>query len=187
MAREADGALGGIDILCHNAGIIEVGPVEAFPEETWDRLMAVNVKGVFLCCKACLPYMRKSAEGSIVNTASVAGKTGHGGVSAYCTSKFAVVGFTQSLSEELGPFNIRVNSVCPGFLRTAMWTDVLDPVVASSLGLNLEAAFAGYVLRNTPLRREPTPSDIGDSAVYMCRTENATGVTAKLPSASDLV
>jgi meso-butanediol dehydrogenase / (S,S)-butanediol dehydrogenase / diacetyl reductase len=186
MAREAASALGGIDILCNNAGIIAVGPVEMFAEETWDRVMAVNVKGLFLCSKAVLPYLRKNSEAAIVNTASVAGKTGHGGVAAYCTSKFAAVGFTQALAEELGPSNIRVNAVCPGFLRTAMWTEVLDPAVAASLGVNREAAFDEYVLRNTPLRREQTPADIGDAVVYLCRADNVSGVALNVAGGAEV-
>jgi len=185
MAREAEAALGAIDILCNNAGIIAVGPVESFPEETWDRVMAVNVKGVFLCSKACIPALRKRG-GAIINTASVAGKTGHGNVAAYCTSKFAVVGFTQSLAEELGPFNIRVNAVCPGFLHTAMWSDVLDPVVAPSLGVNREAAFDEYVARNTFLRRAQTPEDIGEAVVYLCRADNVTGVALNVAGGAEM-
>ena len=186
MAREAESELGGIDILCNNAGIIAVGPVESFSEQTWDRVMGVNVKGVFLCSKACIPAMRKRGAGAIVNTASVAGKTGHGNVAAYCTSKFAVVGFTQSLAEELGPDNIRVNAVCPGFLHTAMWSDVLDPVVAPSLGVNREAAFDTYVERNTFLRRAQTPDDIGDAVVYLCRADNITGVALNIAGGAEM-
>ncbi len=186
MAKEAEAALGGIDILCNNAGIIAVGPVESFAEETWDRLMDVNVKGVFLCSKACIPAIRKRGGGSIVNTASVAGKTGHGNVSAYCTSKFAVVGFTQSLAEELGPGNIRVNAVCPGFLHTAMWSDVLDPVVAPGLGVNREAAFDEYVARNTFLGRAQTPDDIGEAVVYLCRADNITGVALNVAGGAEM-
>ncbi len=186
MAKEAEAALGAIDILCNNAGIIAVGPVESFAEETWNRLMDVNVKGVFLCSKACIPAIRKRGGGSIVNTASVAGKTGHGNVSAYCTSKFAVVGFTQSLAEELGPDNIRVNAVCPGFLHTAMWSDVLDPVVAPGLGVNREAAFDEYVARNTFLRRAQTPDDIGDAVVYLCRADNITGVALNVAGGAEM-
>jgi meso-butanediol dehydrogenase/(S,S)-butanediol dehydrogenase/diacetyl reductase len=185
MAGEAEAALGAIDILCNNAGIIAVGPVESFAEETWDRVMAVNVKGVFLCSKACIPALRKHG-GAIINTASVAGKTGHGNVAAYCTSKFAVIGFTQSLAEELGPFNIRVNAVCPGFLHTAMWSDVLDPVVAPSLGVTREAAFDEYVARNTFLRRAQTPEDIGEAVVYLCRADNVTGVALNVAGGAEM-
>ncbi|MGO9607545.1 MAG: SDR family NAD(P)-dependent oxidoreductase [Candidatus Binataceae bacterium] len=186
MASEAESALGAIDILCNNAGIIAVGPVESFAEETWDRLMDVNVKGVFLCSKACIPALRRRGGGAIVNTASVAGKTGHGNVAAYCTSKFAVVGFTQSLAEELGPENIRVNAVCPGFLHTAMWSDVLDSFVAPALGVNREAAFDEYATRYTFLRRPQTPDDIGDAVVYLCRAENITGVALNVAGGAEM-
>ena len=194
MASEVVAKLGTIDILVNNAGIIAFGPVIAFAEEAWDRIMAVNAKGPFLCAKACIPHMMKQREGAIVNIASVAGKTGHGGMSAYCASKFASVGFTQSLAEELGPVNIRVNAVCPGYLRTAMWTDVLSPIVAVQYGLNGEAAFDEFIARNTFLKREQTPADIGEAVVYLCRAENITGETINVaggllvtgPAAEDL-
>jgi len=186
MASEVVAKLGAIDILVNNAGIIAVGPVSDFAEEAWDRVMAVNAKGPFLCAKACIPHMVKQREGAIVNIASVAGKTGHGGVSAYCASKFAVVGFTQSLAEELGPVNIRVNAVCPGFLRTAMWTDVLDPIIGVQYGVNREAAFDEYIARNTFLKREQTPADIGHAVVYLCRAENITGETINVAGGGEL-
>ena len=186
MASEVVAKLGTIDILVNNAGIIAFGPVIAFAEEAWDRIMAVNAKGPFLCAKACIPHMMKQREGAIVNIASVAGKTGHGGMSAYCASKFASVGFTQSLAEELGPVNIRVNAVCPGYLRTAMWTDVLSPIVAVQYGLNGEAAFDEFIARNTFLKREQTPADIGEAVVYLCRAENITGETINVAGGGEL-
>ncbi len=186
MASEVVAKLGTIDILVNNAGIIAFGPVSGFAEEAWDRVMAVNVKGQFLCAKACIPHLMKQSEGAIVNIASVAGKTGHGGMSAYCASKFASVGFTQSLAEELGPMNIRVNAVCPGYLRTAMWTDVLSPIVAVQYGLNGEAAFDEFIARNTFLKREQTPADIGEAVVYLCRAENITGETINVAGGGEL-
>ncbi len=186
MASEMVAKLGAIDILVNNAGIIAFGPVSAFAEEAWDRVMAVNVKGQFLCAKACIPHMMKQREGAIVNIASVAGKTGHGGMSAYCASKFASVGFTQSLAEELGPVNIRVNAVCPGYLRTAMWTDVLGPIVSVQYGLNPDAGFDEFIARNTFLKREQTPADIGEAVVYLCRAENITGETINVAGGGEL-
>jgi meso-butanediol dehydrogenase / (S,S)-butanediol dehydrogenase / diacetyl reductase len=186
MASEVVAKLGAIDILVNNAGIIAVGSVSDFTEDAWDRVMAVNAKGPFLCAKACIPHITKQREGAIVNIASVAGKTGHGGVSAYCASKFAVVGFTQSLAEELGPLNIRVNAVCPGFLRTAMWTDVLDPIVGVQYGVNRETAFDEYIARNTFLKREQTPADIGEAVLYLCRAENVTGETINVAGGGEL-
>ena len=137
--------------------------------------MAVNAKGPFLCAKACIPHLKRNREGAIVNIASIAGKTGFGGIAAYCASKFAVVAFTQALAEELGPANVRVNAVCPGILRTAMWTDVLDPLIGIQYGVNREAAFDEYIARNTYLKREQTPADIGEAVVYLCRAEKHYG------------
>ena len=120
MAAETAQQLGSIDILVNNAGIIAVGAVADFAEEQWDRVMAVNAKGPFLCAKACIPSLTKNKEGAIVNIASVAGKQGRGGASAYCASKFAVRGFTESLRNELEGTNIFVTSVHPGGIKTAI-------------------------------------------------------------------
>jgi len=185
MAAETANQLGGIDILVNNAGIIAVGMVADFAEEQWDRVMAVNAKGPFLCAKACIPYMTRNREGSIVNTASIAGKRGVGGVSAYCASKFAVVALTQALAEELGPSNIRVNAVCPGFLRTAMWTEVLNKLpgrFGRGEGDNLSIVAA----TRTSLHREQTPADIGEAVVFLSRADNITGVALNVAGGAEV-
>src|SRR5207245_3420537 len=94
--------LGGLDILIANAGIIAAAPVVAMDEAQWDRIFAVNVKGVFLCARAAIPLLGQRGGGRIVNVASVAGKTGRAGLAAYCASKAAVISLTQALAEELG-------------------------------------------------------------------------------------
>jgi meso-butanediol dehydrogenase/(S,S)-butanediol dehydrogenase/diacetyl reductase len=176
MVTETVRQLGGLDILVNNAGVIVAGPFEALTQTQLDRLMAVNVKGVVLCTQAALPHLRQRGGGAIVNVASIAGKTGRAFTAAYSASKFAVVGLTQGLAQELGPANIRVNAVCPGLLRTAMWLDVVGPARAASLGVRPEEAFDEFVRRNTPLGREQTPADIGEAVVYLCRADNVTGV-----------
>src|SRR5438552_2397456 len=133
---------GGLDILVANAGIIAAAPVVAMDEAQWDRIFAVNVKGVFLCARAAIPLLGLRGGGRIVNIASVAGKTGRGGLAAYCASKAAVISLTQALAEELGPMNIAVNALCPGYIKTAMWTEVLNPVL-----------FALDARRQTPAER----------------------------------
>src|SRR5262249_38210405 len=115
--------------------------------------------------------------GRIVNVASVAGKTGRGGLAAYCASKAAVIAFTQALAEEVGPLDIAVNALCPGYIQTAMWTRVLNPVLASIWNMPEERVFDEFVRRQTYLRRPQTPEEIADAAVYLCRAENVTGVT----------
>jgi meso-butanediol dehydrogenase/(S,S)-butanediol dehydrogenase/diacetyl reductase len=168
--------LGALDILVNNAGVIVAGPFEALTEAQWDRLMAVNVKGLFLCTRAALPHLRVRGEGAVVNVSSISGKTGRAFTAAYAASKFAVVGLTQALAQELGPANIRVNAVCPGVLRTSMWLDVVGPARAASLGVPPAEAFDEFVRRNTPLGRAQTPADIGEAVVYLCKADNVTGV-----------
>jgi meso-butanediol dehydrogenase/(S,S)-butanediol dehydrogenase/diacetyl reductase len=160
-----------------------------FWEEQWDRVMAVNAKGPFLCSKACIPHMLRNNEGAIINTASIAGKTGRGGASAYCASKFAVIAFTQALAEELGPSNIRVNAVCPGFLRTAMWTDVLNKVpglLGRGEGDSGIDNLAHIATHGTYLQREQTPDDIGEAVVYLARADNVTGETLNVAGGAEV-
>ena len=176
MVGETVRQLGALDILINNAGVLVAGPVETVTEAQWDRLMAVNVKGVFLCTRAALPRLRERGEAAIVNVASISGKTGRAFTVAYAASKFAVVGFTQALAQELGPANIRVNAVCPGLLRTTMWTEGVAPARAASLGVSAAEAFDAFVRQTTPLGREQTPADIGDAVVFLCRADNVTGV-----------
>src|SRR5215472_9185609 len=189
MAAETVKQLGSIDVLVNNAGIIAVGRVADFAEAQWDRVMAVYAKGPFLCAKACIPHMLRNQEGAIINTASIAGKTGRGGVAASCASKFSVVAFTQAIDEELGPSNIRVNAVCPGFLRTAMWTEVLNKVrglLGRVEGGGTVDNLTHLALHGTYLRREQSPDDIGDAVVYLARADNVTGETLNVAGGAEV-
>jgi len=120
MVRETVERWGRIDILFNNAGIEFGLPVTQVPEEEWDRLIDINLKGVFLGCKYAIPEMLKQGGGSIVNTASVAGLRGTAWMSTYSASKGGVVLLTKSLAQEWGTQNVRVNAVCPGVIRTPM-------------------------------------------------------------------
>lgn len=173
MLEQASEALGRLDILVCNAGVVSVAPVEALSEESFDVTMAVNVKGVFLCCQAAIPLMRAAGGGCIINIASVAGKNGSPGLAHYCASKFAVVGFTNSLAKELARHSIRVNAICPGILRTQMWEYLADKFRGS--GEDKEVAWQRYVKTLIPLGRPQTPDDIGALAVYLAAAENVTG------------
>lgn len=169
--------LGGLDIVVANAGIIAAAPVAAMEPEVWDRIFSVNTKGVFLTARAAIPLLLERGGGRIVTIASVAGKTGRAGLAAYCASKAAVISLTQALAEDLGPSGIAVNALCPGYIRTAMWDDVLIPVLAAMTGLPREQVFDRFVKGTTYLKREQTPEEIADGAVYLCRAENVTGIT----------
>ena len=177
MMRSIEERLGGLDILVANAGIIMAGPVASMSDAEWDRIFDVNVKGVFLCARAAIPRLVQRGGGRIVNIASVAGKTGRAGLSAYCASKAAVISFTQSLAEELGPASVAVNAICPGYLKTAMFTQVLNPMLAGLYHVPEDEVFERFVQRQTFFGRGQTPEDIAEATVYLCRAENVTGIT----------
>ena len=119
--QEIADRLGGLEIVCANAGISSMARVIDLTEQEWDANMAVNAKGVFLTNRAAVRHwLRTGDKGVIVNTASLAGKQGVPLLAHYAASKFAVVGFTQSLAREVAEHGIRVNCVCPGFVRTGM-------------------------------------------------------------------
>ena len=173
MVEETVAGLGGLDILVCNAGVVNMAKVEEMSEEAWDITFAVNTKGVFLSCQAAIPALKRRGGGTIVTIASVAGKNGFGGLAHYCASKFAVVGFTNSLAKELAQVNIRVNAICPGILRTQMWE-----YLAASLKQpdeSKEDAWQRWVRNVIPQGRPQTPDDIGRLAVYLASAENVTG------------
>ena len=186
MVQNTVDAWGKVDILVNNAGVIKVGPVFMFSEEDWDLIHDVNVKGTFICSKAVVPHMMQNRKGRIVNLASMAGKTGRGGVSSYCSSKFAVIGFTQALAEEMGQFDVTVNAVCPGEVDTAMWRDVLLPAIALGTGVTKEEAWENAAVKNVPLKRPQTVEDIGQAVVFLCKADNITGESINVTGGSEM-
>lgn len=174
-------SLGAIDIAVNNAGIIRVGSIEQIPVEDWQEIFRVNVDGVFHCCKAVVPHLVQRGSGKIINTASWFGKTGKPGYGAYCASKFAVIGLTQSLAMEMAPHRINVNAVCPGtIVETAMREEADRESVKQGM-LTAKQREAGI-----PLGRVGLPDDIArvvaflasDQAAYM--TGQAINVTGGL-------
>jgi NAD(P)-dependent dehydrogenase (short-subunit alcohol dehydrogenase family) len=126
LATEVIDIFGGIDILVNNAGMPMPKSLDQLSGSDWDRTMAVNLKGVFLCTKFVFPHMKSRGGGSIVNTSSITGLIGSRGQSAYCVSKAGIISFTQCMALELAPFNIRVNCICPGFTDTPMLRQFLS-------------------------------------------------------------
>ena len=152
MVADTREQLGAVHILVCNAGVVNIAQVETMSEEAWDLTFDVNVKGVFLSCQAAIPAMKAQGGGCIINIASVAGKNGAAGLSHYCGSKFAVVGFSNSLAKELASANIRVNAICPGILRTQMWEYLAETMKRGDE--TKEDAWQRYL--TTGLRHRPT-------------------------------
>ena len=157
---------GGLDILCANAGISTMAWAVDLTDAEWDANMSVNAKGVFLSNQAAVRrWIKAGTPGVIVNTASLAGKVGAPMLAHYSASKFAVVGFTQALAREVGKHAIRVNCVCPGFVRTSMqereiaWEGKLR-------GMNPEAIRDEYISL-TPLGRIEEPEDVADVVLFL--------------------
>ena len=171
-----ESAFGGLDVLVNNAGVVQSGPIGDFAERDWDRIFAVNTKGIFLMVRAALPALRRSRDASIVNTASIAGKQGYRNMVAYCGSKFAAIGITQALAAELAPDNIRVNAICPGMVGTAMWLEHLLP--SNNLDPAQKTAQFEEAMRTMiPLGRPQTVQDMGAAAVFLAGSANITGVS----------
>jgi NAD(P)-dependent dehydrogenase (short-subunit alcohol dehydrogenase family) len=165
VARTAS-VLGGLEIVCANAGVSTMNRVVDLSAAEWDHNMAVNAKGVFLTNQAAVRYwLAGGIEGVIVNTASLAGKQGVPLLAHYAASKFAVVGFTQSLAREVAGHGIRVNCVCPGFVRTAMQAREVE-WEAQLRGMTPNAVRAEY-LALTPLGRLEEPEDVADVVVFL--------------------
>ena len=162
-------AYGGLDVLVNNAGVVDSGSIEEFKEEQWDRIFEVNVKGIFLMIQAAISNLRQSSDPAIVNTASIAGKRGAPRMAAYCGSKFAVVGITQSFALEFANEGIRVNALCPGMVGTAMWQDHL---MANRGNEAFEQRMADII----PLGRPQTTTDMGEAAVFLASAKNISGI-----------
>jgi len=154
-------SFGGVDILFNNAGIVQRASVIDTTEEQWERVMAVNVKSIFLMSKYTIPHMVQAGGGVIVNTSSGWGLVGGRDAVSYCASKAAVVNLTRAMALDHGAQNIRVNCICPGDTDTPMLR-----VEAHQLGQN-EKTFLDDAAER-PLQRIGTPQDIAQAVLYLC-------------------
>ena len=149
---------GRIDILINNAGMSESTPLSAYTEELYDKVIDLNVKGVFTCSKVAADYMEKQHSGVIINASSIVSITGQPAGFAYPASKFAVNGMTLSMARELGPKGIRVNAVAPGITETDMMKAVPKEVIEP-------------LIRTIPLRRIGQPEDVANAFAFLASDE----------------
>lgn len=165
LFREARSYLGGLDILINNAGIAgPTGAVETLSRADWDRTLAINITGQFLCVRQAIPLLRQSDAGVIINLSSVAGHLGFAGRSAYSASKWAVVGFTKTLAIELGKDGIRVNAILPGAVEGPRIREVIA-AKAATLG-RPEAEVAAQYEDQAALGRMVTARDVANMVLF---------------------
>ncbi len=153
---------GKIDILVNNAGILSITGIETTTEEEWDKVMDINAKGQFLGIKAVLPAMKIAQKGSIINISSIYGIIGSGGSVAYHASKGAVRLMTKTVAAELAKYNIRVNSIHPGVIKTPMTENLLK-----------DSANAKTVLGTTVLGRPAEPVEVAYGALFLASDESS--------------
>ena len=178
LIAQTQESFGSVDIVVNNAGVVKAGKFASYDEKSWDQTFAVNVKGTFLVSQAAVTAMLEDKGGAIINISSIAGKRGYPHMSAYCASKFAIIGLTQSMAQELASSGIRVNAICPGVLSTAIWdylsfSDRVQSLVKDELGAE---AFEAYIKKNVPLGREQSAEDISQAALYLAKADNVTGI-----------
>ncbi|MES2356079.1 MAG: 3-oxoacyl-ACP reductase family protein [Pseudomonadota bacterium] len=176
LAAQVIEKYGHVDILVNNAGVgPKPGPVQFTTEEEYDRVMDINAKGLFLTTKAFVQKMIDRKSGRIINISSIVGQSGFAMVLPYVASKFAVTGMTQSLAQELAPYNITVNSIHPGIIVTDLHSTVVKQF-ALLQGQTEDETWAWFKSR-IPLGRFQTPTDIGEMAAFLAsdRAKNITG------------
>ena len=164
LVQSALAAFGQVDVLVNNAGVVSNAPALDLSEDEWDRTIAVNLKGVFLCSQRAAKAMAARHSGRIINIASLSGKVGAPGQAAYCASKHGVIGLTLVMAIDLAPYGINVNAICPGMNETEMMQQVVAER-ALSRGQTVEEVRQGILVK-TPLGRFGRPEDIAQVVLF---------------------
>jgi 3-oxoacyl-[acyl-carrier protein] reductase len=154
LVQAAIDTFDGIDILVNNAGTTRDQLLMLMSEDDWDTVLRINLKGIFNCCKAAARKMMRQRSGRIINISSVSGIAGQGGQTNYAASKAGVIGFTKSLAKELGPRNITVNAVAPGFVPTDLTADLPEELVERAIEV-------------TPLGRMGQPEEVAYAVAFL--------------------
>jgi 3-oxoacyl-[acyl-carrier protein] reductase len=160
--QQAFAAIADVDILICNAGVMHFGLLSDMEESAWDRLFAVNVKGIYNCVGAAMPSFLKKHSGSIITVSSMWGQVGASCEAAYSATKGAVIALTKALAQELGPSGVRVNCVAPGVILTDMCAGI-DPEILDSMA------------QDSPIGRNGTPMDVAKAMAYLADAPFVTG------------
>ena len=172
MMRRCADELGGPDILVNNAGIQHVSPVESFPPEKWDSIIAINLSAVFHTTRLAVPAMRAKGWGRLINTASAHSLVASPNKSAYVAAKHGVAGFTKSIALETARDGITANCISPGYVWTSLVEDQI-PDTMESRGMSREQVMNDVLLAAQPTKQFVTPEQVAALAVFLCRDEAA--------------
>jgi meso-butanediol dehydrogenase / (S,S)-butanediol dehydrogenase / diacetyl reductase len=173
VPAEVARALGPVEILVNNAGIHASGPVQRTDDATWDAVMAVDLAGPFLLCRACLPSMYERGWGRIINVASVAGKIGLKYGAAYSAAKHGLIGLTRSLAAEGARRGVTANAICPSWTETLMLQEAVEAAARATNRTPAEAR--ELLLGSSPLGRAATADEVADAAVFLATSSVVTG------------
>ncbi|MEG0053667.1 MAG: 3-hydroxybutyrate dehydrogenase [Comamonas sp.] len=177
MMQYAAAEFGRVDILVNNAGIQHVAPVQDFPVEKWDAIIAINLTSAFHTTRLALPAMQKANWGRIINVASVHGLVGSAQKSAYVAAKHGIVGLTKVTALENATSGVTCNAICPGWVLTPLVQKQVD-AKAQALGISNEEATKQLLGEKEPSQQFTTPEELGDLAVFFCSpaSNNVRGV-----------
>ncbi|MBX9965195.1 MAG: 3-hydroxybutyrate dehydrogenase [Burkholderiales bacterium] len=180
MVAEAASQLGSVDILINNAGIQHVAPVDEFPLDKWDQIIAINLTACFHTIRVALPHMKKRGWGRIVNIASAHGLVASPFKSAYIAAKHGVVGLTKTVALETAQLAITCNAICPGYVRTPLVEKQIDDQ-AKVHGIARDEVIERVILERQPSKRFVGIDEVAALALFLC-SEGAAGMTgAALP------
>ena len=180
LVREAEAAFGRIDILVNNAGVQHVAPIAEFPDDQWDRIIAVNLSASFHATKAALAGMLARGTGRIVNIASVHGQVASPFKGAYVAAKHGVIGLTKTVALEVATTGITCNAICPGFVRTPLVEGQLAEL-ARAHGMSQDEVVREVVLASQPNKRFVDVAEIGELVVFLCSSAAVSINGAALP------
>lgn len=167
LIADAEKAFGSVDILVNNAGIQHVAPVEEFPPEKWDQILAINLSSSFHSIRAALPGMKQRGWGRIVNVASVHGLVASAQKAAYVAAKHGLIGLTKTVALETAATGVTCNAICPGWVLTPLVQKQIDALAAHHR-MTQEEAKAKLLAEKQPSHEFATPEQIGGIAVFLC-------------------
>lgn len=178
MMEKTRAEFGGIDILVNNAGIQHVAPIEDFPPEKWNAIIAINLTGAFHACRLAVPDMKRSGWGRIINIASAHALVASPFKSAYVAAKHGIAGLTKTIALELAEHGITANAICPGYVLTPL-VEKQIPEQAAARGISEEAVMRDVLLAAQPTKRFVEVSEIAALTTFLC-TDSASSITGSI-------